>query len=96
MSVLRPPLNSVWENDEGDRLVVIGLSRLFTEKETTAAGIIAWREQAPKADRRRELFVVRYAEYADGHDIGCEIDNEQWADLIASAGFRMTGIEPRG
>ncbi len=52
MSVLRPPLNSVWENDEGDRLVVIGLSRLFTEKETTAASIIAWRtgaESRPQA-----------------------------------------------
>ena len=77
MNIRHPPLHSVWENDDGDKLFVAKLSKL-----PRAAACV------------RAFFLVTYAEYVDGHNIGCEIDNDQWSDLIASEGFRMTGIVP--
>jgi len=95
MTTARPPLYSVWENDEGDRLVVVEVSEPFTDEQIAedlaADGVTAPDELARETERMRACFLVTYEE--SGDEFGMEVDNEQWAMLIEADAFRMTGIE---
>jgi hypothetical protein len=95
MTTARPPLHSVWENDEGDRLVVVEVSEPFTEEQIAedlaADGVTAPDALARETERMRAYFLVTYEE--SGDEFGMEVDNEQWAMLIEADAFRMTGIE---
>lgn len=94
MTAARPPLFSVWENDEGDRIVVVEVSEPLTD-EQIAADLAAVgtspKDIASETERKRDFFIVTYEENGDG--CGFELDNEQWAMLIEADAFRMTGIE---
>jgi len=95
MTTARPPLYSIWENDEGDRLVVVEVSEPFTDEEIAKDladdGITSPDELARETERMRAFFIVTYEE--SGDEFGMEVDNEQWATLIEADAFRMTGIE---
>lgn len=97
MTISRPPLYSVWENNEGDRIVVVELSEPFTDEEIAAdladEGITTPDALARETARMQAFFLVTYEEGDD--DMAVELDNEQWAAMIEADGFRMTGIETR-
>ncbi|MEX4004890.1 hypothetical protein AB4Y38_39225 [Paraburkholderia sp. EG285A] len=97
MTISRPPLHSVWENDEGDRIVVVELSEPFTDEQIAEDlaidGITAPDELARETARMKAFFLVTYEEGDD--DMAMELDNEQWAAMIEADGFRMTGTESR-
>ena len=86
MTIVRPPLYSIWENDQGDRLVVPEVSQPFTDEEI-ARGLADEEISSPEevacvTERMREFFIVTYEE--NGHKLGMDVDNEQWATFIAA------------
>ncbi|MEK6349153.1 MAG: hypothetical protein V4764_16840 [Burkholderia sp.] len=95
MTTARPPRFSVWENDEGDSIVVVEVSEPLTDEQIAAdlaaEGITAPDDIASETARKRAFFLVTYEE--NGDDCGFELDNEQWAMLVEADAFRMTGIE---
>ncbi|WP_321954196.1 hypothetical protein [Paraburkholderia bannensis] len=96
MTTSRPPLKSIWENDDGDKIVVVEISEALTDEEISEdfAGewITAADEIAREIELLRSFFLVTYEER--DHRIGMQLDNEQWATLIEKERFRMTGIAP--
>lgn len=81
-----PPRYSVWENDKGTKLFVDDVYDEATDPES----------ELEEGDEPQ--FFVTVVPYADRDNMDAvteELDADEWANLLATAGIRQTAIESR-
>ncbi|MDF3883149.1 hypothetical protein [Cupriavidus basilensis] len=85
MALEKPALHSVWENDQGDKLIVLDV---FDPAEDDEMG-----EDDYLPGYYRVTF-VDYDERNEAAPFGEEFDNEQWMALVKSLDLKQSGVEP--